>query len=208
MAGQQWYKTKCFWKGGVFEPATLQTESIRAAYQIIIYGELFASTVQAYLEPKKNIPKFDLDVRLDYIKCCIPHWACRSYSGLEVLNVGLYVCVPRSDLSGDQKALRHITHCRRWSWLFEKVKQKLWFEAVQMQGLEGMMVLGEPGFKERREHLVMLRYLVEKLDNGDESLKHIIGTRLRAPVSYAPDFSTRCIVVSIGEDDNLEIVQC
>ncbi|KAJ3745012.1 hypothetical protein DFH05DRAFT_1459919 [Lentinula detonsa] len=136
MAGQQWCKTECIWKGGVSEPATLQTESNRAAYQIIIFGELFASTVQAYLEPKKNIPKFDLD-------------ACRSCSGLEALNVGgpPYDIISRTAGDGPD-------FVKKW-------KQKLWFEAVQMHGL----------------------YPVEKLDNGDESLKHIIGTRLWAPVS-------------------------
>ncbi|KAJ4482979.1 hypothetical protein C8J55DRAFT_511176 [Lentinula edodes] len=214
MAGEQWYQADNFWNGGVSEPATLQTESNRAAYQIIIYSELFASTMEAYLEPKKNLPKFDLGVRLDYIKYCIPDRTCRSYPGLEVLSVGPYSVpygIGRINLPADQIALRHILSCRRWTRLWQSVtraigpdfvedqwKQKLWLDAVQMQGLEGMKALGENGVEERRVHLIRLRSLIEKMDRGDEPLKHFIGTRLQVQVSHAPDFSNEVYVCMAG----------
>ena len=81
MAGDQWYESvnEDFWNGGVSEPATLETESALAAFQIIIYGELFASSMQAFLESeKKLLPSFDVETRLDYIKYCIPDRTCQS----------------------------------------------------------------------------------------------------------------------------------
>ncbi|KAF9069892.1 hypothetical protein BDP27DRAFT_663743 [Rhodocollybia butyracea] len=120
MAGVRWYETENFWEGGVSEAVTIYTESGRAAFQIIIYGELFASSMQAYLEPDKNLPKFDLDVRLDYIKYCIPDWVCKSYPGMEVLPVGPYAG-DRKQLPGDQIALQHLLTCRRWNKLWRSV---------------------------------------------------------------------------------------
>ncbi|KAJ4478494.1 hypothetical protein J3R30DRAFT_3279862 [Lentinula aciculospora] len=208
LAGDQWYQAEDFWDGGVSEPATLETDSNRAAYQIIIYGELFASTMQAYLEPERNLPKFNLDVRLDYIKYCIPDWVCRSYPGLEVLSVGPYVGrrgPGQGDLPADQIALQHILKCGRWTRVWQSVtqaigpdfdgwKQKLWFDAVQIQGLEGMKVLETGGVEEQHKLLLRLRNLVEKLGPGDEPSKHLIGTRRKIPVSDAPDFSNEVYV--------------
>ncbi|KAH7874806.1 uncharacterized protein C8R40DRAFT_1160905 [Lentinula edodes] len=184
MAGEQWYQADNFWN---------------------------VNSLEAYLEPKKNLPKFDLGVRLDYIKYCIPDWTCRSYPGLEVLSVGPYSEIGRINLPADQIALRHILSCRRWTRLWQSVtraigpdfvedqwKQKLWLDAVQMQGLEGMKALGENGVQERRVHLIRLRSLIEKMDRGDEPLKHFIGTRLQAQVSHAPDFPNEVYVCMAG----------
>ncbi|KAL0059045.1 hypothetical protein AAF712_014222 [Marasmius tenuissimus] len=91
MAGNQWYSTPNFWDGGVSEPNTIYTDADRATFQIIIYGELFGSSMDAYLDGEPEMV-FDLQVRLDYIKYCIPDWICEGgYPGLEVLAVGPYV---------------------------------------------------------------------------------------------------------------------
>ena len=49
---------------------------------MIIYGELFVGSMQAVLESEKELlPSFDIEIRLDYIKYCIPDWSCQSYPG-------------------------------------------------------------------------------------------------------------------------------
>ncbi|KAJ3888214.1 hypothetical protein GG344DRAFT_90084 [Lentinula edodes] len=206
MAGEQWYQADNFWNGGVSEPATLQTESNRAAYQIIIYRNSLLPLWKPTWSPRRTCRNL--------IWYCIPDWTCRSYPGLEVLSVGPYSVpygIGRINLPADQIALRHILSCRRWTRLWQSVtraigpdfvedqwKQKLWLDAVQMQGLEGMKALGENGVEERRVHLIRLRSLIEKMDRGDEPLKHFIGTRLQAQVSHAPDFPNEVYVCMAG----------
>ena len=174
MAGDQWYSSvDNFWDGGVSEAETLQTESNLAALQIIIYGELFASSMQAFLESENELlPSFDIETRLDYIKYCIPDWACRSYRGMEVLPVGPYAPGVQVE-GGNQVPIRHILQCSRWRrmWArairvvdrnFEKAdqekvgdgdvdpygeepwSQRLCRTALQTQGLEGMQLVTLP----------------------------------------------------------------
>jgi len=125
MAGDQWYRSADdFWDGGVSEAETLYTELTLAAFQIIIYGELFASSMQAFLESEKELlPSFDIETRLDYIKYCIPDWACRSYPGMEVLPVGPYAPGVEIEM-GNQVPIRHIMQCRRW--------RRMWARAIRM----------------------------------------------------------------------------
>jgi hypothetical protein len=75
-AGAQWCATPNFWDGGVSDAATISVEPTRPLFQIIIYGELFCSTMRAALVPALRLPRFDLDMRLDFIKYCIPDWTC------------------------------------------------------------------------------------------------------------------------------------
>ena len=71
-AGKQWNAIPEFWDGGVSEPATVTVDADRSLFQIIIYGELFRSSMRAAIEPSLNLPRFDLDTRLEFIKYCIP----------------------------------------------------------------------------------------------------------------------------------------
>src|SRR5467141_3941445 len=72
MAGKQWERTDNFLGDGVSEAMTLETEPALATFSIIIYGELFASSMQAFFESEeKLLPSFDVGTRLDYIKYCI-----------------------------------------------------------------------------------------------------------------------------------------
>lgn len=89
-AGTQWYETPDFWTGGVSDPGTISLEPIRSLFQIVIYGEFFASSMRAYLEPEMGLPRFDAEFRMDYIKYCIPDRTCESYDGMTVLPVGPY----------------------------------------------------------------------------------------------------------------------
>ncbi|KAJ9268261.1 hypothetical protein DTO212C5_5589 [Paecilomyces variotii] len=212
MAGEQWYREPDFWDGGVSEPETLNTDSNRAAFQIIIYGELFGSSMRAFLEPDKQLPYFDLDARLDYFKYCVPDWVCRSYAGMEVLPVGPYV--HREALrEEDQVALQHIFTCGRWfrMWAYgmEKIgdhfldgiarphldrgedepwRQTLYRNALQTQGLEGMQLVTLPPeeiSKDYREKVIKIRQQIQSLRGPPPWRK--IGTRLQALVSEAPD---------------------
>ncbi|ESK85812.1 hypothetical protein Moror_2397 [Moniliophthora roreri MCA 2997] len=208
MAGDQWYQTPDFWDGGVSEPWTILTDSDRAAYQIIIYGELFSSSMQAYLEPEKNLPRFELGVRLDYIKYCVPDWFCKGgYPGLEVLAVGPYSPQAEERLPEDQKVLRHILTCSRWRRLWQTVmhsigpdfevdwKQNLWFHAVQYQGLGGLEMLADEGVPDEwRTRLRKMYDQVSNLKETDKPGQTEIGKRQKRRVSHAPDFGEEVVV--------------
>ncbi|KAL2822803.1 hypothetical protein BDW59DRAFT_149209 [Aspergillus cavernicola] len=135
MAGKQWLETPNFWTGGVSEAVTLYTDADRAAFQIIIYGELFGTSMDAFLDPvRKELPvsRFDVATRLDYLTY--------SYE--------------------DQRVLRHILKCGRWRRMWagairgfldeeftdetavdEDWRKKMLRDALMMQGLEGMQLV-------------------------------------------------------------------
>ena len=205
MAGQQWYSTPNFWNGGVSEPYTVHSEPDRQTFQIIIYGELFASTMDAWLQPERSLPWFDMQTRLDFVKYCIPDWCCEGgYPGLEVLATGPYAPLPegeRREYVADQGALDHILNCGRWQRPWNRVctainihfadewKQKMWFDAVQMQGLEGMeAMLSEAGLQRQRANLERIYSQINALEEQQKPATNHIG-RCREMVSDAPDFS-------------------
>ena len=134
MAGKQWLDTPDFWNGGVSEPATLCAEPDRATMQIIIYGELFGQSMEAFLEPEKNLPYFDIATRLDYLAYCVPDSSCASYPGFELLPVGPYALranartrhtnlMADGEPSEDQVVLHHILRCSRW--------RRMWAAAIR-----------------------------------------------------------------------------
>ncbi|KAL0572419.1 hypothetical protein V5O48_009537 [Marasmius crinis-equi] len=185
MAGEQWYATPNFWNGGVSEAYTIDADADRAAFQIIIYGELFGSSMNAFLDGEPPEKAFDLQVRLDYIKYCIPDWICEGgYEGLEVLDVGPYA-PGHSYAGGDQVALDHILGCARWKRLWapvhgpefaEEWKQRLWKEAVQVQGLAGMEVMTGPGgLSKWTGRLEEIRGKIERLGEKDRPVEVRIG---------------------------------
>lgn len=104
-AGKQWYDVPDFWNGGRSDAFTINVEPQRSLFQIIICGELFSSTMDAIVTPGAPPSRFDLDMRLDFIKYCIPDYICwRGYDGgpennraLEVLPVGPYTPCKRID---------------------------------------------------------------------------------------------------------------
>lgn len=177
-AGPQFMSTSDFWNGGVSNPATISLEPTRALFQIIIYGELFASTMQAFLEPDRALPRFDQEFRLDFIKYCIPDSMCSSYTGVTVLEVGPYVgtnneLMPQKE--SDQVGLDYLLTCRTWSEAWERVRlaigpnfddvprQIMWESAVQTQGLEGLEMLRPGGLERWRPRLEEMRKDIENL---------------------------------------------
>lgn len=104
-AGKQWYDVPDFWNGGRSDAFTIDVEPERSLFQIIIYGELFSSTMDAIIEPDSE-RYFELHMRLDYIKYCIPDYMCWSgyqggpdgTPGMSVLPIGPYTPCKGKDL--------------------------------------------------------------------------------------------------------------
>ena len=204
-AGPQWYDTPDFWNGGVSNPTTIWLDPARSLFQIVIYGELFASTMQAFLEPKLSLPRFDVEFRMDYIKYCIPDEMCQSYEGMTVLPIGPYAkpgneskrneLMPDRDL--DQVGLNHLLGCRTWTeaWsavreeigpeFIEEWKQKIWQSAVQYQGLEGLEMLRPGGLEKWRPRLRAMRRSIGELE-AEQQPKH---GRLASRLYQMPDLA-------------------
>ncbi|KAH9907083.1 hypothetical protein F4778DRAFT_724645 [Xylariomycetidae sp. FL2044] len=205
MAGAQWYETESFWNGGVSEPATLETEPVRATFQMVIYGELFASTMESWLDPSRGLPRFDLEVRLEYIKYCIPDRMCSfGYEDMRVLASGPYQPDAPGPLGADQVALEYILNCGRWNRMWERVtrevgpdlepewKQKLWRDSLQTLGLEGMALVTiakKRGLSDSwKRRLRGMRSKIEALDAvGSRPGTYVVPIRARIEISQAPD---------------------
>lgn len=126
-AGLQWNSTPDFWDGGVSDAVTIDCEPTRAMYQIIIYGELFASTIDANLQPQRNLPKFDVHVRLDYIRYCIPDCICaRGSSGFPPPDLtGPYHPDLLHELPVDQVAMQFLLTTRKWMGAFRAARSEV-----------------------------------------------------------------------------------
>ncbi|RJE24075.1 hypothetical protein PHISCL_03611 [Aspergillus sclerotialis] len=208
MAGDQWMSTPDFWDGGVSEPYTIHTESTRAAFQILIYGELFGSSMWAVLEPEKNLPYFNIDTRLDYWTYCVPDWGCRSYPGYEVLPVGPYAEGEEGISAGDQFAMHYILECGRWRRIWSKAlrdatgrhsevaddvddehwRTKLYRNALITQGLEGAQLVTLPIEQISSEYLEKARGMVARISALEERpAMENLGNRGDTPVFHSPD---------------------
>jgi hypothetical protein len=212
-AGQQWYATPDFWDGGVSDANTINVEPTRSLLQIIIYGELFCSSMRAALEPALGHPRFDLDTRLDFIKYCIPDWVCwLAYEGLEVRKVGPYASDDHkiiAQLEPDQVGLNHILRCRTWREAWEAVRrqigpdfdeewrQQMWHSAVQMQGLDGLEMLRPGGVEKWRRRLEEIRGKIEALGQASRPAVHKFG-RHKNPASDAPSMADEVYVCMAG----------
>jgi hypothetical protein len=199
MAGAEWHKYHS-------ASASLEGELDVAAFQIVIYGELFGSSMQAFLESEeKLLPSFDVETRLDYFKYCIHD-----------------VERPRVNR---QLALLHILHCNRWRQMWAQVKsmidrnfgeaeqdedgeggkdvcryidepwsQKLYRNALLTQGLEGMqlVILPKEGIsKECRDQALQIKQRVELLQEefDDETRRNEPESRLKDAPDPAGEIS-------------------
>ena len=213
-AGVQWYETPNFWEGGVSEPYTVYVEPERSLFQIVIYGELFGESMRASCCDPPG-PRFDVDLRLEYIKYCIPDIKCwRGYEGFSVLNSGPYASgdsdVINTNTFEDQSGLDYILGCRTWweAWAAvrlqigpdfdEEWRQKMWCSSVQCQGLEGLQMLRPGGVEIWRERLVEMRARIEALD---ERCKPRVREFIRRgpSASCAPNLADEILVSIAGQ---------
>lgn len=203
-AGHQWYQTPLFWQGGVSNPATIFIEPARSLFQIIIYSELFASTMESFLHPERSLPRFDHEFRLDYIKYCIPDATCESYEGMTVLKVGPYAddsndLMPERD--GDQVGLDFLLSCRTWREAWERVRfaigldfeedwrQEMWCSAVQIQGLEGLEMLRPGGVENWRPRLETIREIIRSLPIQSKPKEYKYGRSMYRCCWESPDMA-------------------
>ena len=228
MIGEQWYKTPQFWNGGVSDAFTLNGDVEPITFQLLVYGELFGSTMRSFLEPEKKLPRFAPDVRIEYIKYCIPDWVNEhgGYPGFEVLPTGPYApdCAERPP--GNATALCHMLGgamfrgnkwWRAWIRVVHRVapdfeddadawRQKLYWDAVtKVGGLEGMEMVAK-GVDEGaevpaawRERILEIRARVAALDpEKDRPGAVTYGTRRYMDVSNAPDLATEAYICCAG----------
>lgn len=196
-AGAQWYDTPNFWNGGVSDAQTIGFDPPRSLFQIVIYGELFSTSMLACIKPALTLPRFDLETRLDFIKYCIPDYMCQhGYKGLTVEAIGPYVPDSKGKVEDDQLRLNHILNCRTWSEAWEKVrlqvgpdfklewKQQMWASAVQLTGLKGLELLRPMEVRERKKRLNGLYQSIEVMKTIHEPQVHKFGTREHLAYEY------------------------
>ncbi|KAL4922412.1 hypothetical protein BDW62DRAFT_52761 [Aspergillus aurantiobrunneus] len=207
MAGRQWSDTPDFWDGGVSEAVTLYTDADRAAFQLIIYGELFGTSMDAFLSPEQNLPAFDVDTRLDYLTYSLPdeREPNRPDSGRFL-----------APYYEDQRCLRHIVRCGRWRRLWagcirefldegfggeEGWREKLLRDALLVQGLEGMeLVTRKPGVGLSGQYLERARGIRDRVNrlDGPPGVR-MLGKKGVLRVSEAPDIVGELDVCFWGE---------
>lgn len=61
--------------GGVTDAQTIRTAAIHNFFHLAIYGELFAESLTAFLEPDSGRRMLAVHTRLECIKWCIPGWS-------------------------------------------------------------------------------------------------------------------------------------
>ena len=188
MAGKQWYSTPNFWNGGVSDAYTIDCEPMRTTFQYIIYGELFGYSMSAFLQPELSLPQYSLDVRLDYLRYCVPDSITKGGSpGLGLPDLNGQFADPKF-YSGDGLAFHHVLTTGRWlrPWAAirlaigpdfeEEWRQDIWVEAVQLYGLAGLEMLIKPnGLDEWRPKLEELRSQIEMLDGANRPKLHKFG---------------------------------
>ncbi|KAI9371220.1 hypothetical protein BJX61DRAFT_512210 [Aspergillus egyptiacus] len=178
MAGMQWMQTPNFFNGGVSEAITLYTDADRATFQIIIYGELFQSTMDSFLWPREDLPRFETAARLDYLTYSLADDEEPYNPDARQTQFSYYE---------DQRSLRHIVKCGRWRRMWaaairqfideeftdekpaeENWRKKLLRDALQVQGLEGMQLVTRKPEEVSREYLDKIRRIKEQIWAMDE----------------------------------------
>lgn len=157
--GAQWYDTPNFWSGGVDDAYTIDAEPSETLFHLAIYGELFGPDSDIILdgyETEKH--PLSVDTRLEYVKYCIPDWACHACQGQAndvtlpdgsmdprrfVHPTGPYEpgnlsdTGPYSSLTGDilgsQIGLKHLLQSSRWNPHWDRVRETIGPEFTELE---------------------------------------------------------------------------
>ncbi|KAL8642105.1 MAG: hypothetical protein Q9228_001163 [Teloschistes exilis] len=220
-AGPTWNHIPEFWHGNESIPTTVYIEPTRSLFQLVIYGELFASSMRAFIEPISKLPWFDHDFRMDYIIYCIPDALCHNYGlhGFQktMMPIGPYADQPKGnglmlENCRDQVALHYLLRCDTWKDAWERVlgaigphfeeewRQSMWRSAVQLQGLEGLEMLRPGGLEKWRPRLEAMRSSIERLQDADKPKAFETPKRDAPIISECPGM-TREIALAMYEAD-------
>lgn len=77
--GEQWYSNPNFWNGGVDDAYTIDADPSSTLFHLAIYGELFGPDLATYLDRHRALsPRraLTVDTRLEFVKYCVPDFAC------------------------------------------------------------------------------------------------------------------------------------
>lgn len=134
-AGPTWANTPKFWEGWVSDAASMvDCEPVRATYQILIYGELFANDFEAFIYPSLNLPRHSTEMRFDYLRYCVPGWCMdMGYWGEPPMpapeRVGPYErpdSIPGGENKlGDAGSIDHILQSPKWERAWKPVRQAI-----------------------------------------------------------------------------------
>lgn len=168
-AGKQWHEANDGRDNGMcFDDDPIDVEPERSLFQIIIYGELFGGTMDAILDSNatsgEGSGKFDLQTRLEYIRCCIPD----QESGLTCNQVGL------------NQIVGNILWFKEWRKVRRRVgpdfkdrwRQTMWESAVQLHGWEGLRMLTPGGVGMWKERLVEIHERICTMEEGRRPKNH------------------------------------
>ena len=186
------------------------------AFQMIIYGELFGSTMRSFLEPERALPRFGINIRIKYIKYVktyIPY-----YREPERTDGG--VPMPPTERNraviGNQHIIKilymHSEWRRAWEDIVHRVapnfegggdywRQDLYWRALtQVGGLKGMEMVAKGLDKDSevpaawREMILEVRDSVAALDVEKHRPGYVILSKQRfmryQHVSKAPDYNS------------------
>lgn len=148
---------------------TLQTERNRSVLQILIYSKLFGCDMNALLCPEEHRPILGHELRLDFLKYCIPERGFKDSRRLEILGDRT---IFMGNWLADKRTLVHVLQCRRWTYRLDALgretgppfprevlkgekhpdfthpylcgglwRQRLWASVLMMQGIEGFEVM-------------------------------------------------------------------
>lgn len=80
--GNQWYATPDFWDGGVDDAYTISSDPPATFFHLALYGELFGPDFESFLNPSgQDARRLSVETRLEFVKYCIPDWACYHSTG-------------------------------------------------------------------------------------------------------------------------------
>lgn len=157
--GNQWYAIEDFWSGGVSDACTIPAEPAETFFHLAIYGELFASELEALLmnqDAQASATRMlKVSTRLAFVKHCIPNLAFTGIGNSNANGFALQHTVRSSRWRPYWKEMRALAGVAdfqegfeygKFSLLEEREEEKgpnewrqdLWESVMLCQGLEGL----------------------------------------------------------------------
>ncbi|KAK5637564.1 hypothetical protein RRF57_013279 [Xylaria bambusicola] len=81
--GSQWLNLPNFWSGGVDDAYTVYAEPFDTVFHLAMYGEMFAPDFEPILNQDSQTRRLTVDTRLEFIKYCLPDFACHLNGHIE-----------------------------------------------------------------------------------------------------------------------------